>query len=148
LADFSQPSIPLKRSVLVATSASAVEAGSRGSGASGGGAAAATAANTSAQTATPAKRRFQSDNELIVWNGTAEGRSGEVQIAFMMTRIDVGDYDAWKRMFDQDAPRVTAVRAFVWSRRLERQAAPETIRQIRSLRNFGCARRYARRPGG
>jgi hypothetical protein len=27
-----------------------------------------------------------------------------VQIAFMMTRIDVGDYDAWKRMFDQDGP--------------------------------------------
>jgi hypothetical protein len=23
----------------------------------------------------------------------------------MMTRIDVGDYDAWKQLFDQDVPR-------------------------------------------
>jgi hypothetical protein len=23
---------------------------------------------------------------------------------FMLTRIDVGDYDAWKEMFDQDRP--------------------------------------------
>lgn len=25
-------------------------------------------------------------------------------MAFMMTRIDVGDYDTWKAMFDQDLP--------------------------------------------
>jgi hypothetical protein len=26
-------------------------------------------------------------------------------MAFIMTRIDVGDYETWKPMFDQDAPR-------------------------------------------
>lgn len=26
-------------------------------------------------------------------------------MAFVMTRINVGDYDVWKPMFDQDAPR-------------------------------------------
>jgi hypothetical protein len=26
-------------------------------------------------------------------------------MAFMITRIDTGDYDAWKRRFDQDVPR-------------------------------------------
>jgi hypothetical protein len=26
-------------------------------------------------------------------------------MAFMLTRINVGDYDAWKQLFDQDAPR-------------------------------------------
>lgn len=26
-------------------------------------------------------------------------------MAFILTRINVGDYDAWKPMFDQDAPR-------------------------------------------
>jgi hypothetical protein len=26
-------------------------------------------------------------------------------MAFIMTRIDVGDFDAWKPLFDQDAPR-------------------------------------------
>jgi hypothetical protein len=26
-------------------------------------------------------------------------------MAFIMTRIDVRDYDAWKPLFDQDAPR-------------------------------------------
>ena len=26
-------------------------------------------------------------------------------MAFMLTRIDVGDYEAWKPMFDQDGPR-------------------------------------------
>ena len=26
-------------------------------------------------------------------------------MAYMLTRIDVGDYDAWKPMFDQDKPR-------------------------------------------
>ena len=26
-------------------------------------------------------------------------------MTFIMTRIDVGDYDAWKPMFDRDAPR-------------------------------------------
>jgi len=26
-------------------------------------------------------------------------------MTYMLTRIDVGDYDAWKPMFDQDAPR-------------------------------------------
>ncbi len=26
-------------------------------------------------------------------------------MAFIMTRIDVGDYDAWKQAFDQDLPR-------------------------------------------
>ena len=25
-------------------------------------------------------------------------------MAFMLTRIDVGDYDAWKAMFDKDVP--------------------------------------------
>ena len=25
-------------------------------------------------------------------------------MAFILTRIDVGDYDAWKPMFDKDAP--------------------------------------------
>ena len=25
-------------------------------------------------------------------------------MAFMLTRIEVGDYDTWKPMFDQDAP--------------------------------------------
>ena len=25
-------------------------------------------------------------------------------MAFILTRIDVGDYDAWKPLFDQDAP--------------------------------------------
>lgn len=25
-------------------------------------------------------------------------------MAFILTRIDVGDYDAWKPMFDQDVP--------------------------------------------
>ena len=29
-------------------------------------------------------------------------------MAFMLTRIDVGDYDAWKTMFDQDAPGARA----------------------------------------
>jgi hypothetical protein len=28
--------------------------------------------------------------------------------AFLITRIDVGDYDAWKPMFDQDAPGARA----------------------------------------
>ena len=27
---------------------------------------------------------------------------------FMLTRIDVGDYDAWKEMFDQDRPDARA----------------------------------------
>ena len=27
-------------------------------------------------------------------------------MAFIMTRIDSGDYDAWKEMFDQDLPGV------------------------------------------
>jgi hypothetical protein len=27
---------------------------------------------------------------------------------FMITRIDVGDYDAWKQMFDQDRPGARA----------------------------------------
>lgn len=26
-------------------------------------------------------------------------------MAFIITRIDTGDYDAWKRQFDQDVPR-------------------------------------------
>jgi hypothetical protein len=26
--------------------------------------------------------------------------------AFIMTRIQVGDYDTWKTMFDQDVPNV------------------------------------------
>ncbi len=26
-------------------------------------------------------------------------------MAFILTRIDVGDYEAWKPMFDQDTPR-------------------------------------------
>ena len=26
-------------------------------------------------------------------------------MAFIMTRIDVGDFDAWKPLFDQDVPR-------------------------------------------
>jgi hypothetical protein len=26
-------------------------------------------------------------------------------MAFIMTRVEVGDYDAWKPMFDQDVPR-------------------------------------------
>jgi hypothetical protein len=26
-------------------------------------------------------------------------------MTYMLTRIDVGDYDAWKPMFDQDEPR-------------------------------------------
>jgi hypothetical protein len=26
-------------------------------------------------------------------------------MAFILTRINVGDYDAWKPMFDQDVPR-------------------------------------------
>ena len=26
-------------------------------------------------------------------------------MTFIMTRIDVGDYEAWKPMFDQDVPR-------------------------------------------
>ncbi len=26
-------------------------------------------------------------------------------MAFIMTRIDVGDYDVWRPMFDQDLPR-------------------------------------------
>ena len=26
-------------------------------------------------------------------------------MAFIMTRINVGDYETWKAMFDQDAPR-------------------------------------------
>ena len=26
-------------------------------------------------------------------------------MAFIMTRIDVGDFEAWKPMFDQDVPR-------------------------------------------
>jgi hypothetical protein len=29
----------------------------------------------------------------------------EVHMAFIMTRLQVGDYDAWKPMFDQDTPR-------------------------------------------
>jgi hypothetical protein len=29
-------------------------------------------------------------------------------VAFLMTRIDVGDYEAWKPMFDQDLPRARA----------------------------------------
>jgi hypothetical protein len=29
-------------------------------------------------------------------------------MACIMTRIAVGDYDAWKRMFDQDTPRARA----------------------------------------
>jgi hypothetical protein len=29
-------------------------------------------------------------------------------MAFILTRIDVGDYDAWKAMFDQDQPGVRA----------------------------------------
>jgi hypothetical protein len=29
----------------------------------------------------------------------------EVHMAFVMTRISVGDYEAWKTMFDQDSPR-------------------------------------------
>jgi histidinol-phosphate/aromatic aminotransferase/cobyric acid decarboxylase-like protein len=36
--------------------------------------------------------------------------------AFVITRIHVGDYDAWRPMFDQDRPRAredaTAVRVF------------------------------------
>lgn len=28
-----------------------------------------------------------------------------IQIPFIVTRIDVGDYDRWKPMFDQDVPR-------------------------------------------
>jgi hypothetical protein len=27
------------------------------------------------------------------------------EMAFMMTRADVGDYESWKPMFDQDQPR-------------------------------------------
>jgi hypothetical protein len=27
-------------------------------------------------------------------------------MTYILTRIDVGDYDAWKQMFDQDAPAV------------------------------------------
>jgi hypothetical protein len=26
-------------------------------------------------------------------------------MTYMLTRIDVGDYDAWKQMFDKDVPR-------------------------------------------
>jgi hypothetical protein len=26
-------------------------------------------------------------------------------VAFILTRLNVGDYDAWKPMFDQDVPR-------------------------------------------
>jgi hypothetical protein len=26
-------------------------------------------------------------------------------MAFILTRIDVGDYDSWKQLFDQDVPR-------------------------------------------
>ena len=37
-------------------------------------------------------------------------------MAFILTRINVGDYDAWKPMFDQDLPRArekaTTVRVF------------------------------------
>jgi hypothetical protein len=29
-------------------------------------------------------------------------------MAFMLTRIDVRDYDAWKQQFDQDQPRARA----------------------------------------
>jgi hypothetical protein len=29
-------------------------------------------------------------------------------MAFILTRIDVGDYEAWKRLFDQDVPRARA----------------------------------------
>jgi hypothetical protein len=29
-------------------------------------------------------------------------------VAFVMTRINVGDYDAWKARFDQDAPGARA----------------------------------------
>jgi hypothetical protein len=29
-------------------------------------------------------------------------------MAFILTRIDVGDYDAWKPLFDQDAPGARA----------------------------------------
>ena len=29
-------------------------------------------------------------------------------MAFMLTRINVGDYDAWKQMFDQDKPGARA----------------------------------------
>jgi hypothetical protein len=28
----------------------------------------------------------------------------ETRMAFIMTRIEVGDYEAWKPMFDQDSP--------------------------------------------
>jgi hypothetical protein len=37
--------------------------------------------------------------------------SEEASMAFMMTRIEVGDYDAWKPLFDRDAPgaRATAL---------------------------------------
>jgi hypothetical protein len=29
----------------------------------------------------------------------------EARVAFILTRINVGDYDGWKPMFDQDLPR-------------------------------------------
>jgi len=32
-------------------------------------------------------------------------RKGEVMSAFIITRIQTGDYDTWRPMFDQDRPR-------------------------------------------
>jgi hypothetical protein len=31
-----------------------------------------------------------------------------VTVAFIMTRIDVGDYEVWKPMFDKDVPQARA----------------------------------------
>jgi hypothetical protein len=32
-------------------------------------------------------------------------KTKETHMAFIMTRLQVGDYDAWKPLFDHDAPR-------------------------------------------
>jgi hypothetical protein len=32
-------------------------------------------------------------------------KSQEERVAFIMTRIDTGDYDTWRALFDRDVPR-------------------------------------------
>ena len=38
-------------------------------------------------------------------------------MAYMMTRLSVGDYDTWKTMFDQDAPGARSAATGHWIRR-------------------------------
>ena len=68
-------------------------------------------------------------------------------MAFILTRIQVGDYDMWKALFDQDgpaAPRRGRASRVPQPRRPERGVHPDRVPSVGDARSSGALARIRR----